>query len=77
MVLCERIVGKLQTLPEPLLREVDDFIDFLIVRHVQLVQMDDLTPEVMTRLAVSGGAFNWLFDPAEVDLYFDEDGEPV
>ncbi len=77
MVLHEQVADKLQTLPEPLLREVEDFIDFLLTRHVQSVQVDDLTPEMMTQLAATGGAFDWLLDPAEDGLYSDKDGEPI
>ncbi len=77
MLLHKQVTDKLQTLPEPLLHEVEDFIDFLLVRHVQSVPADDPTPEMMTQLAAAGGAFDWLLDPDEDALYSDEDGEPV
>ena len=33
MTVYERTVAKMQQLPEPLLQEVSDFIDFLLVKH--------------------------------------------
>jgi hypothetical protein len=35
MTVYERTVAKMQHLPEPLLQEVSDFIDFLLVKHDQ------------------------------------------
>jgi len=35
MTVYERTVAKMQQLPEPLLQEVSDFIDFLLVKHDQ------------------------------------------
>jgi hypothetical protein len=35
MTVYERTVTKIQQLPEPLLQEVSDFIDFLLVKHDQ------------------------------------------
>ncbi len=78
MLLHKQVTEKVQTLPEPLLREVEDFIDFLLVRYHQTpIEQNDLAPETMTQLAVAGGAFDWLSDPAEDNIYTDEDGEPV
>ncbi len=37
---------------------------------------DDLPADAMAQLAASGGAFDFLADPAE-DVYTREDGEPV
>jgi Protein of unknown function (DUF2281) len=36
MTVYERTVAKIQQLPEPLLQEVSDFIDFLLVKHDQM-----------------------------------------
>ncbi len=78
MLLHQQATKKVQTLPEPLLREVEDFIDFLLARYHQiLTEQDDLAPELMTRLAVTGGTFDWLLDPGEEGVYTDDDGEPV
>jgi hypothetical protein len=35
MAVYERTASKMQQLPEPLLREVSDFVDFLLVRQDQ------------------------------------------
>ena len=35
MTIYERTVAKMQRLPEPMLQEVSDFIDFLLVKHDQ------------------------------------------
>ena len=35
MTVYERTAAKIQQLPEPLLQEVSDFIDFLLVKHDQ------------------------------------------
>lgn len=35
MTVYQRTVAKMQQLPEPLLQEVSDFIDFLLVKHDQ------------------------------------------
>ena len=35
MTVYERTVAKMQQLPEPMLQEVSDFIDFLLVKHDQ------------------------------------------
>lgn len=80
--LYQETTEKLQSLPDPLLQEVNDFISFLLTKY-QLTnggidtRTTDLNPETMTAIAISGGAFNWLYDPAEDGIYTDEDGEPV
>ncbi|MBP7961044.1 MAG: DUF2281 domain-containing protein [Caldilineaceae bacterium] len=72
------VAEKIQTLPEPLLREVGNFVDFLLARNAQQTQaiLDELPADLLARLAVAGGSFDWLDDPAE-DIYSDADGEPV
>lgn len=72
------VAEKIQTLPEPLLREVGNFVDFLLARNAQQTQAipDELPADLLARLAVAGGSFDWLDDPAE-DIYSDADGEPV
>ena len=35
MTIYENTIAKIQQLPEPLLQEVSDFIDFLLVKHNQ------------------------------------------
>jgi hypothetical protein len=73
-----QVVKKIQRLPEPLLREVDDFIEFLLTRYSrETVPPDDEYPAMlMTRLSAAGGGLDWLNDSAE-DIYSDEDGEAV
>ena len=68
------MVEKIQTLPEPLLREVDDFVDFLLARYVPETRPinDEYPAKLLTRLS----SFDWLDDPAE-DGYSDADGEAV
>lgn len=70
------VVEKIQTLPPPLLREVEDFVDFLLVRYAGEtgLNQDDYPAKHLTRLAMSGGSFDWLNNPAE-DIYTDDDGE--
>ena len=70
------VVEKIQTLPEPLLREVDDFVDFLLARYVPEIRpIDDEYPAtLLTRLPAVGSSFDWLDDPAQ-DVYSDVDGE--
>ena len=72
------VVEKIQTLPEPLLREVDDFVDFLLARYDLTSQpfQDEYPGSLLTRLSAAGGSFDWLDDPAE-DVYSDADGEAV
>lgn len=71
------VVEKIQTLPEPLLRQVEDFVDFLLARYQpNALSTDDYSATLMTRLAAEGGALAWLEDPAE-DIYSDADGEPL
>jgi hypothetical protein len=72
-----QVVEKIQSLPEPLLREVEDFVDFLLARYQPYAMpADDYPAALMTRLAEAGGAYEWLNDPAE-DIYSDADGEAV
>lgn len=78
MLLQQQVTEKVQALPEPLLREVGDFIDFLLARYRQVpIEQDDLASQIMTQMAAAGGAFDWLLDSAEDDIYTDEDGEAV
>ena len=72
------VAEKIQTLPEPLQREVEDFVDFLLTRYSKetVPAVDEYPAVLMTRLAAAGGSFDWLNDPAE-DIYSDEDGEAV
>ena len=71
------VVEKIQTLPEPLLREVDDFVDFLLARYQLKSEPTDEYPAVlMSRLSAAGGALDWLNNPAE-EIYSDDDGEAV
>jgi len=72
------VVEKIQTLPEPLLREVDDFVDFLLARYdlENHPFQDEYPGSLLTRLSAVGGSFDWLDDPAE-DVYSDADGEAV
>lgn len=72
------VVEKIHMLPEPLLREVEDFVDFLLARYTpETLPPDDEYPAVLlTHLAATSGSFDWLDDPAE-DIYSDEDGEAV
>ena len=67
------IVEKIQTLPKPLLREVEDFVDFLLMRYLP---EEEYPAELMTRISATGGSFDWLDNPAE-DIYSDEDGVAV
>lgn len=72
-----QVVEKIQTLPEPLLREVEDFVDFLLARYQpEVVPADEYPAVLMSRLSEAGGAFEWLNDPPE-DIYSDADGEAV
>ncbi|MFZ4658197.1 MAG: hypothetical protein ACOYNY_14370 [Caldilineaceae bacterium] len=74
----ERLTEKIQTLPPSLLPMVDVFVDFLLT-HYQAEQTaaDDLDVAEMAKLAMAGGAFDWLNDPGEDDIYCDEDGKPI
>ncbi len=72
-----KVVEKIQRLPEPLLREVEDFVDFLLARyHSEALPEDEYSAALMTRIAEAGGAYDWLNDPSE-DIYSDADGEAV
>ena len=45
--------------------------------EVTIIILDDDVPsDVIARVAMSGGSFDFLADPAE-DIYTREDGEPV
>ena len=72
------LIEKIQTLPEPLLHEVEDFVNFLLSRYTPetLPPDDEYLAVFMTHLAAAGGSFDWLDDPAE-DIYSDEDGDAV
>lgn len=72
------VVEKIQVLPEPLLREVDDFVDFLLARYSPRSQpdQDEFPGSLLARLSETGGSYDWLDDPAE-DVYSDADGEAV
>jgi hypothetical protein len=72
------VTEKIQTLPEPLQREVENFVDFLLARYApQTLPTDDEFPaDLMTRIAAAGSGFDWLDETAE-DIYTDKDGEPV
>jgi hypothetical protein len=78
MVQHEQINQKIQSLPAPLLRLVELFVDFLMLRYRKPEQMvTELDAEALTLLAAEGGAFEWLNNSAEEDIYSDADGEPV
>jgi hypothetical protein len=72
------VIEKIQTLPKPLLREVEDFVDFLLTRYSieKTAAKEEYPAHLMTRINAAGGAFDWLNDPAE-DIYSDDDGEAV
>jgi len=72
------VTKKIQTLPEPLQREVEDFVDFLLARYRQQATAadDEISGKLLTQLAEAGGSYEWLDDAAE-DIYSDADGEPV
>ena len=72
------VVEKIKTLPAPLLRQVDDFVDFLLARYALATPSagDDLPATLMSHLSAAGGGFEWLNDPTE-DIYSDDDGEAV
>ncbi|MEZ4731773.1 MAG: hypothetical protein R3E79_32030 [Caldilineaceae bacterium] len=77
MIYQEQVAKKVQALPDSLVRVVDLFIDFLLLRYRQTPVTDDLNSELLTQMAAAGGAFDWLTDPAEDGIYSDADGEPV
>lgn len=78
MVTYEQVVQKIYKLPKPLLQLVLDFVDFLLVRYTKADnQIDDLNAHTMTEISRAGGAFDWLEDPAEEDIYSDEDAIPA
>lgn len=62
-------------------RDVDelirDYVEYLVEGGLALALPDDDGPsnEELARMAMAGGAFDWLKD--EPDLYTFEDGEPV
>ncbi|MCE7989325.1 MAG: toxin-antitoxin system, antitoxin component, Xre family protein [Caldilinea sp. CFX5] len=78
MLYQERLTEKIQTLPPSLLPMVDVFVDFLLTRYqAEQATEDDLNAAELAKIAMAGGAFDWLNDPAEDGIYSDEDGEPV
>lgn len=78
MLYQERLTEKIQTLPPSLLPMVDVFVDFLLTRYRgEQATEDDLDTAELAKLAMMGGAFDWLNDPAEDGIYSDKDGEPV
>lgn len=76
MIYQEQLAKKIQTLPDPLARLVDLFVDFLLLRYRQ-GEVNELNTQLLTQIAAKGGAFDWLKDPAEDGIYSDADGEPV
>lgn len=76
MIYQEQVARKVQSLPDPLARVVDLFVDFLLLRYRQSAT-DDVPSAFITQLAAAGGAFDWLDDPREDGIYTDADGEPV
>lgn len=77
MIYQEQVAKKVQSLPDPLAKMVDLFIDFLLTRYRPSTIEDDLSTEFLTQISASGGSFDWLDDPAEDGLYTDADGEPI
>lgn len=78
MVYQERLAQKIQTLPPSLLPMVDVFVEFLLTRYSgKQLENDDLDATELAKMAMVGGAYDWLNDPAEDGIYSDEDGEPV
>lgn len=78
MLTREQAVAKIQALPEPLLREVIDFMDFILSRYEGYVyRINDLSSATMTRIVAEGRAFEWLNNPEEDGIYSADDGEPV
>ncbi len=78
MLTREQAVAKIQTLPEPLLREVIDFMDFILSRYEGYVyRINDLSSATMTRIVAEGRAFEWLNNSEEDGIYSADDGEPV
>jgi len=78
MLYQEQLAQKIQTLPPPLLPMVDLFVDFLLTQYsVKHVEENNLNTVEMTKIAVLGGAFDWLNGPLEEGIYSDEDGEPA
>lgn len=78
MITYESLTPKLQSLPSPLLCEVELFVDYLLMRVRQNPQIAQKNDEWMLNpLIMAGGAFDWLNDPVENDIYSDADGESV
>lgn len=50
---------------------VAEYLNFSIKKR-----LSDLPPELLEKLAASGGSFDFLLDEKE-DLYTDEDGDPL
>ena len=77
MIYQEHVAKKVQSLPDPLAKMVDLFVDFLLTRYRSSTVEIDLNTEFLTQISANGGAFDWLADPAEDGLYSDADGEPI
>lgn len=77
MLYQDQVAKKVQSLPDPLAKMVDLFVDFLLARYRVQNKEDDLDPEFLMQVAAIGGSFEWLDDPAEDGLYNDTDGEPL
>lgn len=78
MLYQEQLAQKIQTLPPSLLPMVDVFVDFLLTRYsFKHATESDLEAAELTKLALLGGAFDWLNEAGEDGIYTDEDGEPV
>lgn len=77
MLYQEQLAQKIQTLPPSLLPMVDVFVEFLLTRYSMQPENNDLDATELARIAMLGGAFDWLNDPAEDGIYGDQDGEPV
>ena len=60
-------------------QEVEDFINFLIIKRKikkQKITINDIPSEELTKLIEKSGSFDWLDDESE-DIYSLNDGIPV
>jgi hypothetical protein len=60
-------------------REVEDFINFLIVKrkiNKQKISTNDIPTEELTKLIGKSGGFDWLDNDSQ-NIYSLKDGEPV
>ena len=60
-------------------QEVEDFINFLIIKRKikkQKISMNDIPSEELTKLVEASGGFEWLDNNSE-DIYSLKDGAPV